>query len=682
MSRIPAGLLYLTIYNPTFHPVTETPSEDDEDAEEQSHILFYTARERAVSRDRMLRQVGLAKALINFSEMFNADEQCENVHSQTRRMIMVSPEPNYWIHACFEVAKTPRSTQMKTKNKEKAKVKGKGKNKENVLPQEVTYDYHDGSIHDLALRAHILCGYEQFKLTHGSFDSILSSIGQQALELQLERFFTMWAWKWDIEEDTDFGSFLGVPVHLFHRNLTPLIDGIASKLPQDTPAFVLMPPYVIPSSKFTASGFPSSLTRHILSRIPPSPPVAATSISPSSKSNPVPVPDDNGGTSDDAGQQTAQGKKPQDGIPGSPAGTFLAMPNVNLDVRQFKWNWPGYLTFGKQSSAKPSAVSVALPDASQTAVGEADQQGKPDQATEGDEKTLSVGAVEVDKESLQEAMSSHGIPTSSSLNTSPASSSKLLDNPQEIQGATGTNDDTPEVDSTIPDIPVVEDGIEISSPNTTDDAVPSPLSIPSLAPDREIAEDVPPKPLPTFLPTTVHLAHTMNGTDTHKRRVWHITSNSLTFALVTEYEYDASVELLPMAQQIIDVLSDMQRIIAEEQKKAETYNAMPTATKILQPEDEHIISTGDYTKSSSSGFTSKSEHLFNGQQLLQSGLEVTEVFSRGLNPQHWHIAKRGLGVDRDNNDIEGAVYMEVARKESSLNDVDNELAGIVRKFVQ
>lgn len=67
MSRIPAGLLYLTIYNPTLRPTSLT-SPDDEDAEEQAQILFYTARERAVSRDRMLRQVGLAKALVNFSE--------------------------------------------------------------------------------------------------------------------------------------------------------------------------------------------------------------------------------------------------------------------------------------------------------------------------------------------------------------------------------------------------------------------------------------------------------------------------------------------------------------------------------------------------------------------------------------------------------------------------------------
>ena len=67
MSRIPPSLLYLTIYNPSLRPIGFV-SPDDEDAEEQAHILFYTSRDRAVSRDRMLRQVGLAKALVNFSE--------------------------------------------------------------------------------------------------------------------------------------------------------------------------------------------------------------------------------------------------------------------------------------------------------------------------------------------------------------------------------------------------------------------------------------------------------------------------------------------------------------------------------------------------------------------------------------------------------------------------------------
>jgi hypothetical protein len=67
MSRLPPALLYLTIYNPTLKP-SGPIADDDEDAEEQAHILFYASRERAVSRDKMLRQLGLAKALVNFSE--------------------------------------------------------------------------------------------------------------------------------------------------------------------------------------------------------------------------------------------------------------------------------------------------------------------------------------------------------------------------------------------------------------------------------------------------------------------------------------------------------------------------------------------------------------------------------------------------------------------------------------
>jgi hypothetical protein len=67
MNRIPPNLLYLSIYNPTLQPIV-IDDDDNEDAEEQAHILFYTSKERAVSRDRMLRQIGLAKALINFAE--------------------------------------------------------------------------------------------------------------------------------------------------------------------------------------------------------------------------------------------------------------------------------------------------------------------------------------------------------------------------------------------------------------------------------------------------------------------------------------------------------------------------------------------------------------------------------------------------------------------------------------
>lgn len=37
--------------------------------------------------------------IICISSMLNSKFICENVHSQSRRMIMVSPEPDFWIHA-------------------------------------------------------------------------------------------------------------------------------------------------------------------------------------------------------------------------------------------------------------------------------------------------------------------------------------------------------------------------------------------------------------------------------------------------------------------------------------------------------------------------------------------------------------------------------------------------------
>ena len=62
----PATLLYLVIFNPTLNPDISS-SDDDEDAQENAHILFYTSKYHATSRDIVLRQVGLARALIEFS---------------------------------------------------------------------------------------------------------------------------------------------------------------------------------------------------------------------------------------------------------------------------------------------------------------------------------------------------------------------------------------------------------------------------------------------------------------------------------------------------------------------------------------------------------------------------------------------------------------------------------------
>jgi len=121
-TRIPPSLDFLVIYNKNLTALPETVPDDDDDAQEEAHILFYTCRQRAVTKDRTLRQVGLAKALASFSgqvqedwhtnlglanihgnddRMFNGTTSmgCETVHSMKSRLVMVTPEEHYTIHA-------------------------------------------------------------------------------------------------------------------------------------------------------------------------------------------------------------------------------------------------------------------------------------------------------------------------------------------------------------------------------------------------------------------------------------------------------------------------------------------------------------------------------------------------------------------------------------------------------
>ncbi|KAF9563073.1 hypothetical protein CPC08DRAFT_741944 [Agrocybe pediades] len=725
MNRISPNLLYLTIYNPTLRPdvpntdsATYLPSEeddhdntsraasttdasgssnvnvdDDEDAEEQAHILFYTAKERAVSRDRMLRQVGLAKALVNFAELFNTTDACDSIHSQAKRLILVSPEPNFWIHAGVELAKYPRSVDPKSKSSKSATVKGKSgsasaKGKEKDISQ--TYDYDEGSVHDSAIRAHIMRGYERFKLTHGSFSSIHSTLGKTALELQLERFWTVWAWSWDLEEKLPFGEDLGPLLHPCFASLTPIVNEFAVSLsspPQDhleteteessdsdtkSPCslspVVLTREHIIPSTLYSnnANCYPHALAAHLQSMIPPPRPPVDTSRSSDTLASSV---------------DTIRGKRP--------LGTTVANPNdarlrernvskhlggndgasifgINMDMKHLKWNWPGYLTFGKGNVTKPpldksinaptqapsSSAVAAAPDAS------AEQENVTNsEATEDDKIQVEVAA---DAEALEDAISSNAMSLVKEENQN-----------SDEQGNAG---------------------IEESAQETNDDNDAGSRTISSTFSDPDKRDNLP--ALPEFSMTRLHLAPSRDPTSTRKVTIHYLIRDGLMVALINtedlereaheENDSDDSEELHIAAEKSTKLLDDLEVAIYESNLK-NVSSSLPSATKILQTQDQYLISTGHYTHISPA-FTSTSSHLFNAKATLENDPEITEVFSRGQNPQHWHIAKRGLAStpqNPENETIAGAkgeyVFMEVFRKETSLTDVDNVLASVVRK---
>lgn len=647
MNRIPPNLLYLTIYNPTLRP-TGPVDDDNEDAEEQAHILFYTSKERAVSRDRMLRQIGLAKALVNFAELFNPDDPCDNVHSQSKRMIMVSPEPNFWIHAGIEIARLPRVADPKSKSKVKDKSLDTGKEKETAP----IYDYEDGSVHDAALRAHILMGYERFKLIHGSFTSILATLGQQALELQLERFWTVWAWSWDLEERAEFGEYFGSPLHPCFSTLTPLVDDFQEKLSTGMTPVVLTRPYIIPSERFNAARYPSTLAVHLSTMIPQHLDTSQSSDTLNTLASSVDTIRAHRGAESNDNKPSFNKPNPNNG-----SGNFLGMPVVNMNMDMRKWNWPGYLTFGKGNSHKPPGERSSNPIPGKE---------KPETAANSD--VTSQVEVQVNRDALEEAISCDSMSLASRAGNGSAKEDARVDKPSSVNEsdpAPGNEQPSPEANQVVLE--------STKSPSVTFSDRPNSIRPPS------------PPLLPEFSMTKVHLAPFQDPTNTRRVAIHYHIRNGFMLALINmqdqadENHEAEAFDLQVAAEEAIKLFEDLESAIYDAGLKSLS-ESLPSATKILQTQDRYLISARQYMHSSP-GFTSTSSHLFNAKAILDRDSEITEVFSRGQNPQHWHIGKRGLGVSPENEGdcSEEAVFMEVFRKEASLTDVDNVLTGLVKK---
>ncbi|KAJ3557998.1 hypothetical protein NP233_g11597 [Leucocoprinus birnbaumii] len=699
MNRTPANLAYLTIYNPSLRS-TSPPTDDDEDAEEQAHILFYTSKERAVSRDRMLRQIGLAKALVSFSEMFNAKDPLDTVHSQTRRMIMVSPEPNFWIHACVELAKAPRVIQDKSRSKSKDKTRSKGKEKENDKDKAKdvpVYDYENGSVHDGALKEDIMRGYEKFKLLHGSFTAILEALGQEALGLQLERFWTPWAWSWPLEDGHDFGQHLGVALHPYFKALLPTIDDFKADLPQDElDPLLLSPTSIIPSTAYLTRDYPNSLTLYLTSLIPP--------------------PRDPSVHSQDdilaSSQATIKGidkvVKDQENASSNVSGTSNFLNNMPaMDVR--KWNWGGVLTFGRGSSSKASSQGSSAPNtaagttaastASSSRRGSTDQPRPPgnDENTtaesaesgtksddaEGDDKD-SVVEAEVDLSALDDAISSKVSPAPS-VRERPDGD----DSPHKPDG-------TPSSPEKPPDSSTTERDDQESGHDAEEEAVEEDIEKRTIGE----SENITPKPLPAFLRKTVHLRDGDNPLSTSPRIVYFLIDQkgqwmlALVGGRIENQESEIQNILDHASRKSEKFFETIEEIVQEESIKAMT-DSLPSASSILQPSDAHIGSTGKYTHGSQN-FHSKSGILHEAKALQDRDPEILEVFSRGQNPQYWHMARRtrsplngqsstattGGGGNGGGPGLSEPLemYMEVFRKEASLADVDNVMAGAVKNW--
>ncbi|KAI6112692.1 hypothetical protein F5141DRAFT_1272421 [Pisolithus sp. B1] len=527
MTRTPAALLYLTIYNPTIRP-NSTVDEDNEDTEEQAQILFYTSRDQATSRDKTLRQVGLAKALIHFAETFQTASSYQNVHSQSRRMVMLSPEPNFWIHAAIELAKTLQAQSSKSKSKDK------GKAKEASSGDVPAPEYLDGSLHDSAIRAHLLRGYEQFK-------------GQQALELQLERFFTIWAWSWDLEADCNLSLDLGPPLHPIYPSILPAIDTFSSHLPEGLEAIVLIPDHVAPSSRYRSLRYPTALARHLMSLSSRSHHEAnAKRLPPERPSEGAEPPDNSAGPSATADAHASNG--------------FPGATSKAADVR--KWGWPGAFLLSRNSVLLHRPAQDALDDA--------------------------ISHNSLSSNEPQDEGCPHGDLTPS------------------------TNGDMSPCDSEQRKLQSL--GVETPRPSrapsptlTTSEAM---SSSPSVADNCKTSNRV------HFTFLNVFLAPGDEPWATCRHSVALLKRDDIAVALISGDDKDRIPnDIEALASQTSQLLEQIDVTLSEDAKRT-LDSSLPSATKILQPQDAHLMKSHGYI-AGGTGLSSHLDLLYDAKELLE-----------------------------------------------------------------
>ena len=307
---------------------------------------------------------------------------------------------------------------------------------------------------------------------------------------------------------------LGIPLHPSHAKLAPLLDEFASNLPNELMTLALLPPHIIPSR---TPRYPAALIRHVLARIPPP-------VTPVPKTKPT-TPSSAAATPPPAAQVGKQTASPDVKSPPAPAESGFAfplppipaMPNMNfgLDVKNMKWGWPGYLTFGKGGGAPAGLPGPSSPPAAPsnlTAVVEG-QSNLPKASSGGDSPGPEVhpkDTLDVDTASLLEAISTESI---GSYTRTPSPAPSVLSKSSQLgEFSTGTS---------------VSIGGNVSPVDGTDPLEIQVNGIPQIAYSQP-APELPPlqivaRPVRSFLWSRVYLDSLEDSSIMERHRVLHLT---------------------------------------------------------------------------------------------------------------------------------------------------------------
>ncbi|RMZ74859.1 hypothetical protein DV737_g5670, partial [Chaetothyriales sp. CBS 132003] len=196
---VPARLGFLAIYNPTFGGTDETAYEQ---------IFFYYSRHEwdkrkqpveeagessanghgkntASARNERLRQVGLARGMVEFANNFSGGVAVDSIETEKRRIVLKELEPGWWVLASVDLTRLPKETR-----EEKADAS---------LPGDaVEYSAREVAPTHLLL-AQLQHAHSMFLLHHAvTATELLHRMGRKLFTNVLERFWNQFAWDWDV----------------------------------------------------------------------------------------------------------------------------------------------------------------------------------------------------------------------------------------------------------------------------------------------------------------------------------------------------------------------------------------------------------------------------------------------------------------------------------------------------
>lgn len=253
------------------------------------------------------------------------------------------------------------------------------------------------------------------QITHGSFTSVLLSQGQHVLESKLERFFTIWAWSWnlanlaealDLAEDlgmlihscgSTFSPFyLGLPLHPLYRAILPAIDTFSSNLPDGLMTIVLTPECIAPSSAYREQHYPTALARHLMSLV-------TRTRNEASTVEPHPA------TSQDVSDPPTNGTRTPPSAEVNTSNGFLGIPSAAMDIR--RWGWSGGFSLNRSPDSNPGSSTPAEPRGSPKSIADGPMAQCDQSALEDAMSTNSFGSVEKEEtnESIAPSVNEGGI---------------------------------------------------------------------------------------------------------------------------------------------------------------------------------------------------------------------------------------------------------------------------------